>query len=66
MIVFSASLLVLMILAIKPVPRVGEDRCKTIHGTLDHVFEGGDADLVIRLINQEQIFYINRGLSRDL
>ena len=50
----------------RPVPIVNEDEAITVTGIVDAVYEGGVKDVVFRLKNNQQRYYINRGLENGL
>lgn len=55
------GLFALLLLTFSPV-FVSEFTCATVSGTVTEVGEGGVKDLVIKLSNNDKLFYINRGL----
>lgn len=59
-------LLALMILVLRPVPKTTSKNAITISGTVQKVFEGGEKDIVFSLLENDQIYYINRGLEHGL
>jgi len=48
------------------VPTISEDQCLTKVGIVSDVYKGGKNDVVIRLNDIDQFFYINRGLEQGL
>ncbi|MEM6347182.1 MAG: hypothetical protein AAF927_25050 [Bacteroidota bacterium] len=56
----------LMVLVLRPVPQTNKDNAIVISGTVQKIFEGGDKDVVFSLRENEQIYYINRGLAQGL
>lgn len=57
---------ILFILALRPVPILNEEACKSVNGTLEKLHEGPGYDLVIKLAEDSRRFYINRGLEQGL
>ncbi|GAA0733082.1 hypothetical protein GCM10009430_46900 [Aquimarina litoralis] len=51
---------------IGPVPIVSEDEALIQKGIVSNVYEGGTKDIVFKLENNSDVFYINRGLERGL
>lgn len=62
-IAFAAVFLLIAVLIFRPVPIVKEDRAVVVQGVVSGVYEAGVKDLVIRLENVDQRYYINRGLE---
>lgn len=58
--------LVIIVLALRPVPIPAEKDCLVLRGTVTKIYEGGVKDVVIELNGQNQKFYVNRGLERGL
>lgn len=58
--------IILAAMTLKPVPMVSEKECLSQVGIVSEVFEGGTLDVVIRLKDNDERFYINRGLERGL
>lgn len=50
----------------RPVPIVSEDEALIQEGIVSDIYEGGVKDIVFKLENNSDIFYINRGLERGL
>lgn len=50
----------------RPVPIVSEDKAIIQEGIVSDIYEGGVKDIVFKLENNNDIFYINRGLERGL
>jgi hypothetical protein len=50
----------------KPVPIVTESECLIQSGIVTAIDEGGTNDVVIRLKDNDEMFYINRGLEQGL
>jgi len=65
-IVIAALLLALGVLIFQPVPISPEHKSNKITGTVSYIFEGGVNDVVFRLKDTNQRFYINRGLEAGL
>ena len=58
-------LFLLSVLSIVPKPTV--DNCEKITGQVANIREGeGDADIVISIKDDDNYYYINRGLERGL
>ena len=66
LILIGFFLFITAILILRPVPIVVEDKALVIKGVVLTVHEGGDKDVVIRLIGDSRIYYINRGLQYGL
>ena len=64
----GSALFVFLIFAfiLKPVPIVTEDRALVENGTVTEIYEVGQFDVVFKLAETDQRFYINRGLERGL
>lgn len=62
----AGSLLALIVLVLKPIPTTTNKNALTISGTVQKVFEGGEKDIVFSLLENDQIYYINRGLEQGL
>ncbi|MFK7924596.1 MAG: hypothetical protein AB8H47_21750 [Bacteroidia bacterium] len=62
----AGCLLALMVFILRPVPTTTTKNAITISGTVQKVFEGGDKDIVFSLLENDQIYYINRGLEQGL
>ncbi len=58
-------LLLLIVLTFRPVS-VKRANCLQSIGVVDMVYEGGVHDIVIHLKDDNQRYYINRGLEKDL
>ena len=63
----AAALTVLLLFVCRPVPIPAEDKCISISGTVEKIYEGGVHDVVFKLkeYNQKR-YYVNRGLERGL
>lgn len=53
-------------LIFRSVPIVSEDECLIKEGIVTKIFEGGTKDVCFRLLGEESVFYINRGLEQGL
>lgn len=63
----SASLLFfLLMLTFRPVPKATSTNSKTISGIVSNIQEVGTNDIQIRLEDNQQLYYINRGLESGL
>jgi len=64
----GSALFIFLIFAfiLKPVPIVTEDRALMKQGTVTEIYEMGKYDVVFKLAETDQRFYINRGLERGL
>lgn len=60
------TIVVSVIMVFRPVPIPEEKDCISLKGTIATVYEGSSGDVVFRLQDQQQTFYINRGLERGL
>jgi chorismate-pyruvate lyase len=58
--------IVIVVLALRPVPIPAEKDCLVLKGTVTKIYEGGVKDVVIELNGHNQKFYVNRGLQRGL
>lgn len=56
----------MLIWVFKTVPIVSEDQCLRIHEKFDYVFDGGEFDVVIKLMDMDTLFYINRGQEKGI
>ena len=56
----------LLLLVLRPVPIPLEKDCLIKKGVVSEVYEGGTNDVVFKLQDQHQQFYVNRGLERGL
>jgi len=54
------------ILILRPVPIVSEGEALVEKGIVNNIFEGGVKDIVIRLENNDRLYYINRGVEIGL
>ena len=63
---FVALLFIVAIFIFRPVPIVTEDKALVETGVVAKIKEGGVKDVVIRLKDNNRIFYINRGLEKGL
>ncbi len=56
----------LLLLVLRPVPIPLEKDCLIKKGVVLEVYEAGTNDVVFKLQDQQQQFYVNRGLERGL
>ncbi|HMF73060.1 MAG TPA: hypothetical protein VK616_16390 [Flavitalea sp.] len=56
----------LLLLVLRPVPIPLEKDCLTTRGIVSEVYEAGTNDVVFKLHDLNQTFYVNRGLERGL
>lgn len=61
-----AVLLFLGVLVLRPVPILPEDELTVTEGTVALIFEGGSKDIMFKLQENPDYFYINRGLEQGL
>lgn len=59
-------LIVLASLTLRPVPIPEEKDCIVVTGTVEEIYEAGVKDIVFKIKNKNQKFYINRGLETGL
>ena len=59
-------LLVLFAVALRPVPRVAAEECLTTSGIVIDIYEGGTHDVNLKLKDNDEWFYINRGTELGL
>lgn len=59
-------LIILAIVLFRPVPILPEHELSITSGIVDQIFEGGEKDIVIKLKEGDQVYYINRGLEQSL
>lgn len=57
---------IIAIAIFRPVPIVAESQAIVQTGVVDHIYEGGEKDVVIRLQGHQRRYYINRGLENGL
>jgi len=60
------SVIILLSLTLRPVPSLPENELSIANGTVTNIFEGGEKDIVFRLKETDEMFYINRGLEQGL
>ncbi len=60
------SVIILLSLTLRPVPSLPENELSIASGTVANIFEGGEKDIVFRLKETDEMFYINRGLEQGL
>lgn len=65
-ILIGVAFIALGILIFRPVPIPDERDCLIVKGRVIEIKEGGVNDIVLRLADQDQTFYVNRGLERGL
>lgn len=64
--VLGAAILVLLVMALTPVPRPTPDRCYTVSGRLTSVTSPGGLDVSLWIEGDEHRYYINRGVERGI
>ena len=62
----ALSVFLIFAFVLRPVPIVTEDRALVKSGTVTEIYEIGELDVVFKLAETDQRFYINRGLERGL
>ena len=62
----ALSVFLIFSFVLRPVPIVTEDRALVKSGTVTEIYEIGELDVVFKLAETDQRFYINRGLERGL
>lgn len=60
------SVIILLSLTLRPVPVLPESELTVASGTVSQISEGAEKDIVFRLKETEEVFYINRGLEQGL
>ena len=61
------ALIVLVFLSLAPLPKATMGNCESHNGQVAKVARGdGDGDIVIRLVNDENYYYINRAINSGL
>jgi hypothetical protein len=63
---FGLLTFIIGIAIFRPVPIVAESKAIVQTGVVDHIYEGGENDVVIRLQGHQRRYYINRGLENGL
>lgn len=63
---FMLLLIILAAALFRPVPILPEHELSITSGIVDEVFEGGEKDIVFKLKEEDQLYYINRGLEQSL
>lgn len=53
-------------MVLKPVPILPEDELTVVEGQVESIFEGGEFDVVFKLYDSPERYYINRGLEQGL
>ncbi len=66
LLVFGGLIFVLVLLGLRPVPHYGEKECIALKGTVSGIYEGGVHDVIFKLKEHKQTFYVNRGLEHGL
>jgi len=61
-----AILLILVVLALRPIQEVTANDCSSVSGELVNLYEAGQYDVFFQLRGDERRFYINRGLENGL
>ncbi len=61
-----AGLTSLAFLLFRPLPKATPQNCGRITGQVVQIREGGTKDIVFKLRNDDDTYYINRGLERGL
>ena len=57
----------LIVLALRPVPTPTTKNCSTVSGLVENIWEGGGpGDIVITIDEDDNYYYINRGVERGL
>ncbi|MBC8052381.1 MAG: hypothetical protein H7Y13_04910 [Sphingobacteriaceae bacterium] len=62
---FAFLFILFAIMALRPVSPSRENS-KLIIGTVNDIREGGTKDIVFSLVGESRLYYINRGLERNL
>jgi hypothetical protein len=62
----GSSVMLFILLALRPIPVIPEGECKVTSGIVTEIFEGGEKDIVFHLQGDARDFYINRGLEKGL
>lgn len=60
------SVIILLSLTLRPVPVLPENELTITSGTVSQILEGAEHDIVFRLKETNEVFYINRGLEQGL
>lgn len=66
-ILLAAGIIVFVALCLmifRPVPILPEEELKVAEGKIERIFEGGEKDIVFKLRDSEEFYYINRGLEQ--
>jgi len=63
---FGVLTFIIAIAIFRPVPIVAESKAIVKTGVVDHIYEGGENDVVISLRGSQRRYYINRGLENGL
>ena len=61
-----AIILLLGISILRPVPTLSPENASVVEGTITEISLAGTNDVIIRLKETDQVFYINRGLEGSL
>ena len=62
----SVVVLGLLVLTFKPILPATEKNCLIANGVVADIYEGGYKDAVLKLKDDERLYYVNRGLLRGL
>lgn len=65
-VILGIVLVALLILILKPIPIPNEEDCLTLEGVVLEIYDGGNKDIIFKLKGHEQLFYVNRGLTKGL
>ncbi|MBO3697206.1 hypothetical protein [Roseivirga sp. E12] len=60
------SVIILLSLTLRPVPSLPENELTIANGIVSNIYEGGENDIVFKLRESNDMFYINRGLEQGL
>ena len=66
MLLFAGATLSVAIITLRPVPIMPEERLSVAEGTIDHIFEAGEFDIVFTIRESGKHYYINRGIEQGL
>lgn len=62
----TGILLTSAIIIFRPIPILPEERLSVISGTVEDIFEEGEFDIVLTMKEDQNSYYINRGIEQGL
>lgn len=63
---FGVVVVALAVLFLRPVPILPEAECHAVEGTVSEVYFNSGNDIVFKLVDNKQRYYINRGTERGV